>query len=96
MTSLWNDYIGMLPKLPLAADTSTTLDVNIVLEGSLVGDAVRTAVQNVAESVAALMASLPLLEPNATYAGGFGFSTDEAVWAVSMVKSRTFDLFKVK
>lgn len=41
-----------------------------------------------------LMAARPLLlQQNASYAGAeFNFTQEEALWAASMVRSRTFDL----
>ena len=57
--------------------------------------AIRTAVRNKHDLVDALLAARPQLQEhnNASYVpAAFTFTQDEALWAVSMVRSRQFGL----
>jgi len=92
-SSFWKPYIAMLPEEPLPAHTATEADVETVMGGEkpmLAINGWKNAAGDRWALVAALEENKPQLMKNQSYAPGFSWSKEEALWAASMVRSRQY------
>jgi len=93
--SKWRHYISALPRemLPIhRMNLQPIEEVKRMTNGTIVDQVVPSSVVRVRRHMEVLVAALPVLRSrNSSYPGeGFHFTEQDALWAISMIKSRVF------